>query len=160
MGIFVYASTATGKSTCAKKYKNVIDMESTIYKYLNNEYEKEEAKGKMDRMLNPDWPNNYFKKLEEVKEKYDYILISDEICNEFLVKNNYSYWWVYPSIGLKDEYLKRCKDRGNSKEFIDYYDSLWEEWYYFCKNDPNASRRIELKKGQYLEDVLDDLKLK
>ena len=54
MGIFVYASTATGKSTCGKKYKNVIDMESTVYKYLNNEYEKEEAKGKLDRILNPD----------------------------------------------------------------------------------------------------------
>ena len=99
-------------------------------------------------------------KLEEVKDKYDYILISDEICNDFLLKNNYEYWWVYPSIELKEEYLKRCKDRGNSKEFIDYYDSLWEEWYNFCNNDTNASKRIELKKGQYLEDVLNNLKLR
>ena len=35
MGIFIYAFTATGKSTLAKKYKNVIDMESVNYKYLN-----------------------------------------------------------------------------------------------------------------------------
>ena len=29
MGIFVYAFTATGKSTVSRKYKNIIDMEST-----------------------------------------------------------------------------------------------------------------------------------
>ena len=158
MGIFVYASTATGKSTCGKKYKNVIDMESTIYKYLNNSEEKEAIKGNKDRKLNPDWPSNYFKKLEEVKDKYDYILISDEVCNEFLLKNNYEYWWIYPSLELKEEYLKRCKDRGNTQDFIDYYNNLWEEWYHFCKNDTNAMKKIELKQGQYVEDVLDNLK--
>ena len=36
MGIFIYAFTATGKSTVTKKYSNVIDMESTLYKYICN----------------------------------------------------------------------------------------------------------------------------
>lgn len=35
MGIFVYAFTATGKSSVEKKYGNVVDMESTLYKYLD-----------------------------------------------------------------------------------------------------------------------------
>ena len=114
MGIFIYAFTATGKSTLSKKYKNVIDMESTLYKYLGNSTENEEMKS-TPRELNSKWPQNYFKALMEVKDKYDYILISDDICNEFLQKNNFEYWWIYPNENLKEEYLERCRKRGNNK---------------------------------------------
>ena len=51
MGIFVFAFTATGKSTVAKKYKNVIDMESTLYKYIGNDLEDESLKS-TSRFLN------------------------------------------------------------------------------------------------------------
>lgn len=157
MGIFIYAFTATGKSTISKKYSNVIDMESTLYKYLGFSKEDEKLKG-TNRKINKEWPDNYFKALKEVEEKYDYILISDNICNSFLIENNYEYWWVYPQIELKDEYLDRCKKRGNNNEFINWYSKLWEEWITNCKNDKNASRHIELQSNQYLEDVLPNLK--
>ena len=155
MGIFIYAFTATGKTTLEKKYKNVIDMESTKYKYLdsnNNETTKSTL-----RKINKDWPNNYFNALDEVKNKYDYILISDEICNEYLHKNNYEYWWIYPNKNLKIEYLKRCKNRGNNQEFINWYSKLWDEWINDCINDTKATRHIELKSKQYLEDVLPNI---
>ena len=157
MGIFIYASTATGKSTCGKKYKNVIDMESTVYKYLNEKGNDETRKSNPDRIPNPSWPQNYFQALEEIKNKYDYILISDDICDEFLHKNNYEYWQVYPQIDLKQEYLQRCKQRGNNDEFIYWYDKQWDAWYNQCKNDKFASRHIELSSGQHLEDVLPNL---
>ena len=32
MGIFVYSFTVTGKSSVNKKYNNIIDIESTLYK--------------------------------------------------------------------------------------------------------------------------------
>lgn len=157
MGIFIYAFTATGKSSVAKKYSNVVDMESTLYKYLNVLEEDESLKG-TNRKLNEEWPENYFKALIEVKDKYDYILISDDICNDFLKENNFEYWWVYPEKGLKDEYLSRCKNRGNNLEFIRWYSKLWDDWIFNCKNDKGASRHIELKSNQYLEDVLPNLK--
>lgn len=157
MGIFIYAFTATGKSTLSKKYKNVIDMESTLYKYLGNLTENEEMKS-TPRELNSKWPQNYFKALMEVKDKYDYILISDDICNEFLQKNNFEYWWIYPNENLKEEYLERCRKRGNNNEFVSWYSKLWNEWISQCKNDKFASKHIELQSGQYLEDVLPNLK--
>lgn len=157
MGIFVYAFTATGKSSVAKKYINVVDMESTLYKYLGAEKEDETLKGTI-RKLNKQWPQNYFAALKDIKDKYDYILISDDICNEFLKDNNFEYWWVYPKEELKDEYLDRCKKRGNNDEFISWYSKVWAEWILNCKNDKYASKHIELKSGQYLEDVLPDLK--
>ena len=158
MGIFIYAFTATGKSTISKKYSNVIDMESTLYKYIGSSKEDETLKGTTNRKLNQEWPENYFKALKEVENKYDYILISDDICNKFLIENNYEYWWIYPQMDLKDEYLERCKKRGNNNEFINWYSKLWEEWITNCKNDKNASRHIELQSNQYLEDVIPNLK--
>lgn len=126
MGIFICAFTATGKSSVSKKYSNVIDMESTLYKYLDITTEDESSKG-TDRKMNPEWPNNYFNALEQVKTQYDYILISDYICNNYLHKNNYEYWWIYPNTDLKEEYLKRCEKRGNNLEFITWYSNHWEE---------------------------------
>ena len=60
MGVFIYAFTATGKSSVARKYKNVIDMESTLYKYLGNYKEDELSKG-TPRPINKQWPQNYFR---------------------------------------------------------------------------------------------------
>lgn len=157
MGIFVYAFTATGKSTLVKKYSNVIDMESTLYKYMESSNEDESLKSTV-RVQNKEWPDNYFKALMEVKNKYDYILISDEICDNFLHENNFEYWWVYPKEELKKEYMKRCEKRGNNSEFIKWYSKLWKEWIEKCKADKLASKHIELKSGQYLEDVLPNLK--
>ncbi len=156
MGIFIYAFTATGKSTVSKKYSNIIDMESTLYKYINIDAEDETLKS-TPREINKDWPNNYFNALNEVKDKYDYILISDDICNNFLIENNYEYWWIYPNRELKEEYIKRCKDRGNNEEFIYWYSKLWEEWIDACINDKHASKHIELKSNQFIEDVLPNL---
>lgn len=156
MGVFIYSFTATGKSTLSKKYKNVIDMESTIYKYLGEEKENETLKG-TERIINKDWPNNYFKELKKVKDKYDYILISDVICDDFLHENNYEYWWVYPNINLKEEYLKRCKKRGNNDTFLEYLSNDWNNWCNLCKNDKYATKHIELQTGEYLEDVLEGL---
>lgn len=156
MGIFIYAFTATGKSTVSKKYSNIIDMESTLYKYINIDGEDETLKS-TPREINKDWPNNYFNALNEVKDKYDYILISDDICNNFLIENNYEYWWIYPNRELKEEYIKRCKDRGNNEEFIYWYSKLWEEWIDACINDKHASKHIELKSNQFIEDVLPNL---
>ena len=156
MGIFIYAFTATGKTFLSKKYQNVIDMETTLYKYKNTTYEDETKKGTKRECQNK-WPENYFKKLEEVKDKYDYILLSDDICNDYLHKNNYEYWWVYPNEELKQEYIYRCKNRGNNSSFIEWYEKEWNEWINSCKNDLKATKHIELQTGQYLEDVLPNL---
>ena len=70
MGIFVFAFTATGKSNVAKKYKNVIDMESTLYKYIGNDLEDESLKS-TSRFLNEEWPENYFNfKFGSISSKY------------------------------------------------------------------------------------------
>lgn len=159
MGVFIFAFTATGKSTLATKYKNVIDMESTLYKYIDNYLEDESLKS-TPRKLNKEWPINYFKALKEAKDKYDYILIADEVCKDFIINNKFEYWYVYPKRELKKEYLNRCKNRGNNEEFIYWYSKLWNEWIEKCEEDNYASKKIELSSNEFLEDVLPNLILK
>ena len=74
-GILDVVFTATGKSPLARKFKNVIDMESTNYKYIGN---CDESNKSTNREINKEWPNNYFKALESVKDKYKYIGNNDE----------------------------------------------------------------------------------
>ena len=126
MGVFIFAFTATGKSTVARKYRNVIDMESTHYKYIDNNAEDESLKSTV-RDINREWPYNYFKELKKVKDKYDY-------------------WYVYPKRELKHEYLDRCKKRGNNEEFIYWYSKLWDEWIDKCKEENVLSRVHDKKK--------------
>ena len=157
--MFYFTFTATGKSVLAQKYSNVINMESTIYKYIGSYKENENLKG-TQRKINNQWPDNYFKELIKVKEKYDYILISDTICDSFLKENELEYWWVYPDKKLKKEYMNRCKSRGNNDEFINWYSKLWDEWIEKCEKDIYATKHIKLKSNQFLEDVLPNLKIK
>ena len=49
MGIFIYAFTTTGKSSISKKYSNVINMESTLYKYVDSLYEDESKKVQIEK---------------------------------------------------------------------------------------------------------------
>lgn len=158
MAIFVYAFTASGKSTLARKYKNVIDMESTTFKYLGGK-EDEASKGSDDRILNPAWPNNYFEALDKVKNsnEYDYVLISDNICDSWLRENKVEYWQVYPNESLLSEYEARVRGRGNSEKFACYLRQVFCSWVEGCRNDKFASRHIELKSGEFLEDVLEGL---
>ncbi len=155
MGIFICAFTSSGKTTLSKKYSNIIDMESTRYKYLNSKSSEQEKS--TNRTLNPLCPNNYFLELETVKEKYEYILVSDEIVFDWFRKNNYKYWQIYPNENLLEEYCARCKNRGNNELIIKYLRSNWKTWINDCKNDTFASKKIELQTGEYLEDVLPNL---
>ena len=145
------------KQRIAQKEQNVIDMESTLYKYIS-EKEDESTKGNSDRVLNPNWPQNYFEALEKVKDSYDYILISDNICDRWLRENKIIYYQVYPNENLLEEYVSRLTSRGNNRQFIDYFVSVWKEWIEGCKNDEFAFKHIELQAGEYLENVLTNLK--
>lgn len=155
MGVFICAFTSSGKSTIARKYKNVIDMESTKYKYLNYN-ESEQSKG-TTRIKNPDYPQNYFDELERIKNLYDYILVADGVVCEWLIQNKYEYWQVFPNVDLKKEYYDRCLTRGNSREFAGWLMNNWNEWIEGAKNDRFAKKHIELKSGEFLESVLQNL---
>lgn len=101
-----------GKTTLAKKYNNVLDLESSNFKYIIDEelkkLEVEERKGLKKRKLNKDFPKNYYNAIIKNLEKYDIVLISmhNEIV-KLLKENNIEYIVVYPKEDMFDEIMQR-----------------------------------------------------
>ena len=66
-GIIIAGFATCGKSILAKKYSNVIDLDSSNYKYNNANIKNvpiEERKG-TNRQINRKWPGNYYKAISK-----------------------------------------------------------------------------------------------
>lgn len=153
-GILIAGFGAIGKTTLSKKYRNIIDLESSSFKYvIDDELKKipiEERKGLKTRKLNPKFPNNYYTEIVNNLERHHLVLISmhNEIIN-LLEENGINYYVVYPEENMLDEIVERCKVRGNKEDFLlGVKEAYYRLYPHKCKNV------IWLKKGQYLEDVL------
>ena len=153
-GILIAGFGAIGKTTAAKKYKNIIDLESSNFKYIIddhlNELPVEERKGLSSRKLNPEFPLNYYRAIINNLEKNNIVLISmhNEII-DLLEENNIKYYVVYPEEDMLDEILERCRARGNKEYFLAGVKEAYYRLY------PHKSKNvIWLKKGRYLNDVL------
>ncbi|MCL1892495.1 MAG: hypothetical protein FWF97_04395 [Alphaproteobacteria bacterium] len=123
-----------GKTTLAKKYKNVLDLEAILYKYSLENTESlgleaiETIKGERsvaDKKPNPDWPDNYIAAIKNNINKYDYILVwchPEEILPHF-DNSGIDYELFIPTIDALDEYRQRFINRGNSEEFVNHVSS-------------------------------------
>ncbi|MBQ7660024.1 MAG: hypothetical protein IJS26_04740 [Alphaproteobacteria bacterium] len=150
-----------GKTMLAKKYKNVLDLESTPYKYLIENYEKYDAeavKGQSiaKKELNPDFPHNYVAAVKENIGKYDYILVwaHPEQSLPHLDKAGIDYEIFLPTREALDEYRQRFINRGNSEEYVNRvsskegYDKRLLQWK--ALNKPI----VYLEAGETLESYL------
>ncbi len=144
-----------GKTTLAKKYKNVIDLESSLFKWDNTGLEHvpiEQRKG-TKRKENPKWPHNYINEIKRQSRNYDIILvwIAPKVL-ELYDKNKIEYTLCYPEQSAIGIYEKRYKERGNNQQYIDKvvntYDKRLEEFKQ--KKVP----QIILKGNETLEDYL------
>lgn len=159
--MIIAAWVGTGKSYL-KKYSNILDLETTpfrwIYEKIDNYEDFKSSPNAKNKVKNPKFPKNYFDYLMNVKDNYDAVLIpvqSDII--DLLFKNKINFIGVFPNASLKDIYRKRYIARGNNQEFINHILDAWQEKYNMLIN--NNIKVIDIKKNQYLEDVLIDLNI-
>jgi hypothetical protein len=101
-----------------------------------------------------DFPNNYIEHIKKNIGKADIILVSShKEVRDALVDNDIKFTLVYPDISIKDEYLQRYKDRNSPESFIKLLDDNWEIWIGEM-NKQKGCKKIKLKKGEYLSDVI------
>lgn len=102
-------------------------------------------------VLNPEFPDNYIK---HIKGLTGNVMVSTHLdVRDALVKSGIRYFLVYPSLGCKDEYLQRYRDRGSPQKFIDLIDKQWSIWIPELMDDTNAFKHFVLKSGEYMSTI-------
>ena len=155
-GIILAGFATCGKSCLGKKYSNVIDLESSNYKFDNDGLENiptEMRKG-MKREINKDWPNNYYKAINKAVNEYDIVLVQlTPIHFDYFDNNNIKYSIAYPNIDNWEEVEKRCINRGNNEAFIKRLKEVFIPYYEDCMRRKYEKLYI-LNKNETLEDCL------
>jgi hypothetical protein len=135
----ISAFPGTGKTIYFQrsKFKKVLDSDSS----------------KFDKQY---FPENY---IEHIKESlndlsiYKIFVSSHKTVREALVKHNIAFTLIYPERELKEEYIKRYENRGNTPEFVALVDKNWDSWLDELDNQEGCDK-IKLKAGEFIGDVL------
>lgn len=155
-GTIIAAFATCGKTILGKKYKNVIDLESSKYKFKNNSLENIpiEARKGLNRERNEEWPYNYYKAIDEATRLYDIVLVQLKPEHfDYFDKNNIKYSIVYPDINNFDIVRERCIKRGNNEKFTQRLEEVFLPYYEDCLNR-NYENMYILANDETLEDCL------
>ena len=153
-GTIICGFAGIGKTTVAKKYKNVIDLESSDFKWIyeNSNLTKEQRKGTEERTPNPGWPENYVINIIQNSNTNNVVLTSlDKEVRDTLIKWGCKYYVAYPEKDCKESYIERYKKRGNNGNFIKTIEDNFDSWIDDLESEQN---KIVLHSGEYLEDAL------
>lgn len=156
-GIVIAGFAGVGKTTLSKKYKNVIDIESSPYKWDYSGVDTsnlEKLKGINDRKENPDFPQNYIDAIKDAQTKYDIVLVwihPEEILPYYDI-NNIDYYLCFPTKEALKEYENRFIGRGNNRKYIDKVLGSYDKRYQQFKSNPH--KHIEISLGETLESAL------
>ena len=156
-GVIVSGFGGVGKTFLAKKYKNVIDLESSPYKYdytnlTPSEYEK--LKGSKNRTPRKDYPQNYIDAIKEAQKHYDIVCVRYNGDEEVDFYDTYGldYMVCYPTKQAYKKYVEKFRVRGNTEEWIEKNKRFFEVAYKRCKNF--KGEKILLHDNETLEDAL------
>lgn len=141
---------------------NIIDLESTRYKYIldSNVKNLEDIKLNVNCPKNPEWPENYITAIQKAKENYDIVFVLGRYdFNLQMLERGIEFSVAYPdpAESQKEEYLERARRRNNPQEFMDIFSANYEKWQ--NRMDLLPVPKIKLKKGEYIADALERLEM-
>lgn len=154
-----------GKSFLSKNRDDVIDLETLHYRWIYRDNiedvsDEELKNGRFAKRPNPDFPENYINEVvrlyEEGSEDRVILTATAERIILRLLEKGYDVSLVYPKPELKEEYLERYINRGNSVAFRDNMDIRFHQ----TRKDTTQYDKYknfsfyELEEGQYLSDIL------
>ena len=171
--VVISAFPACGKSYMYNNFNGkpytMLDSDSSKYSWI---YEN----GVKTDKRNPNFIEDYIAHIKENIGKVDVIFVSSHSdVRKALRDNNIKYFIIHPSLDMKDEMLRRMKERGNDEKFIEFQKAHYEEFINEIKDEMNKIHketpfidgerilpcfRIELNESQlYITNELIDLLL-
>lgn len=156
-GVIIAGFATCGKSVLGRKYKNVIDLESSNYKHINDlENVPVEMRKGAKREINQEWSENYYRAINDAINKYDVVLVQLKPEHlDYFDKKDIRYSIAYPDINDWETVEMKCIDRGNNPNFIKrlkevfipYYEDVmrrnYETLYIIGKNETLESVLIK-----------------
>lgn len=156
-GIIVVGFATVGKTTLSKKYKNVIDLESSPYRwdYSNiGNIPIEKRKGLKNRIENSNWPQNYYDAIKKAQVEYDIVLVQLIPRHlDYFDSHNMKYIIAYPDLNTWKSVEKKCLDRGNNEYFINHLKEVFIPFYIDSKQR-NCEKFYSISDNKTLESYL------
>ena len=161
----IVCGPAIGKTYLAEHDQRFVDLDNERAKYKYGLYGKtlrELEEGKLNRgeIIHSDSSEYIINLLQKELADGKCVLLSyhEKILN-YVKQNSIPYCLVFKGLECKDEIIERMRVRGNPEKFIEVYDDnqRWKEFYEINLNDKDATFKIELKKGEYLSDLVDKI---
>lgn len=156
-GIIIAGFATVGKTFLSKKYKNIIDLESSPYKYDYSSYENidyEKLKGTSGRKENKEWPYNYYNVIKEKQNYYDIVFVQLNLQHlEYFDNNNIEYYIAYPALDSWEWVKQRSINRGNNEKWIKRLEEVFEE-YYIASKKSKCKEIFIVNEQTSLEDIL------
>lgn len=153
---YIWCFPGTGKSSVSQSVPDVLDADSRLYQFIGvTPRMLHDAAAQARTVPNPEYPDNYFHYIEDAGSAY--VLLN---CHVSLLPriSSENLFLIYPDISLKDEYLRRYRDRGDSESFISYMDESFADMVHAIESYPCRKLRItdehtyltNLLKGDFL----------
>jgi len=137
-----------GKSHYSRNHpdETVLDSDSSSFSWTTS------PDGSRSR--NHEFPQNYIEHIKQNVGTAAIIFVSTHAeVRDALAKNGIDFVIVYPDSSLKEEYLQRFRERGDSQTFIDLMVAKWDEWHKELE-ELNA-KRVVLQSGEHMDDAID-----
>ena len=103
------------------------------------------------------WPSNYIQEILNSSEMNELTLCSTHSEVFMGIINNVNTYTVYPSIEMKSEMMERYVERNYDFIFIDRMNLNYDKWVKDCMSRSKYTKCIELKSGQFLSDVIEEI---
>ena len=136
--VLISAFPGCGKSTFYNKYSVYSESQEEQYKDCSNckildsdssQFSWIWKDGQKTNERNPEFPANYIEHIKENMLTQDIIFISThESVRNALKEAGLEYTLIYPDGSLKEEWIRRFKERGSSDGFIQTVEENWDTW--------------------------------
>jgi len=125
--IIVSAFPACRKSNMFNNYNGkpytMLDSDSSQFSWIKDD------NGNNTKERNPNFPDNYIKHIKDNIGKVDVIFVSShDIVRKALNENKINFFMVYPDKSMKDEWIRRFRERGNDELFIKFISYNWDSF--------------------------------
>lgn len=122
--------------------------------FFRNNEDKEVLDSDSSKFDKEHFPKNYIEHIKSNLGKVDIIMVSShKEVRDALVENEIPFTLVYPSPDIKDEYIQRYIDRGNTGSFVELLYNNWELWLNELEEQVGCEK-IKIGENQYLSDVI------